>query len=62
MLDGHLLYAVRRKNPRAGAVVTGRRLRVPQLSTYALPALAFDATNVYWNEPYLMDIRKAAKP
>lgn len=35
---------------------------VPQMSTSGLPVIAFDATNVYWTEPFLQDIRKAAKP
>jgi hypothetical protein len=35
---------------------------VPTMSMYELPVMAFDATNVYWTEPLLQDIRKAAKP
>ena len=34
---------------------------VPAMTTFGLPVIAFDATNVYWTEPFLQDIRKSAK-
>jgi hypothetical protein len=35
---------------------------VPPMTTFGLPVLAFDATEVFWLEPSLQDIRKAPKP
>ena len=34
---------------------------VPPMSTFGMPVVAFDSTNVYWTESFLQDIRKSAK-
>lgn len=34
---------------------------VPPMSTFGMPVVAFDSTNVYWTESLLQDIRKSAK-